>query len=378
MIMIRQASNIWNLGIKELRCLSRDPVLVALIIFAFSFAVYSLATGMSYELRNASVAIIDEDHSRLSDDIAHAFLPPYFKTPEQIGLKDLDRRMDSGQNTFILDIPPNFQSDVSAGRAPSIQVNIDATAVLQAGIGANYIEQIVTNEAARFFFGTDSLPAPPVTLSPRIAFNDNLESSWFMGVAWLINIVTMLAIVLSGAAVIREREHGTLDHLLVMPLSPFEIAMAKVWANGLVIMVAAGLSLWLVVHALIGLPIAGSFTLFMVSMMLYLFFASAIGLLLGTIATSMPQFGLLFILVVLPMIMLSGGYTPLESMPKNLQFVMEGVPSTHFVKIAQAILFRGAGIDIIWPNLLVISVVGGSFFVMALSRFRTSVSRALT
>lgn len=378
MIMIRQASNIWNLGIKELRCLSRDPVLVALIIFAFSFAVYSLATGMSYELRNASVAIIDEDHSRLSDDIAHAFLPPYFKTPEQIGLKDLDRRMDSGQNTFILDIPPNFQSDVSAGRAPSIQVNIDATAVLQAGIGANYIEQIVTNEAARFFFATDSLPTPPVTLSPRIAFNDNLESSWFMGVAWLINIVTMLAIVLSGAAVIREREHGTLDHLLVMPLSPFEIAMAKVWANGLVIMVAAGLSLWLVVHALIGLPIAGSFTLFMVSMMLYLFFASAIGLLLGTIATSMPQFGLLFILVVLPMIMLSGGYTPLESMPKNLQFVMEGVPSTHFVKIAQAILFRGAGIDIIWPNLLVISVVGGSFFVMALSRFRASVSRALT
>ncbi len=378
MIMMRQISNIWNLGIKELRCLSRDPVLVALIIFAFSFAVYSLATGMSYELRNASVAIIDEDHSRLSDDIAHAFLPPYFKTPEQIGLKDLDRRMDSGQNTFIIDIPPNFQSDVSAGRAPSIQVNIDATAVLQAGIGANYIEQIVMNEAARFFSATDGTPTLPVALSPRVAFNDNLESSWFMGVAWLINIVTMLAIVLSGAAVIREREHGTLDHLLVMPLSPFEIAMAKVWANGLVIMVAAGLSLWLVVHALIGLPIAGSFTLFMVSMMLYLFFASAIGLLLGTIATSMPQFGLLFILVVLPMIMLSGGYTPLESMPRGLQFVMEWVPSTHFVKIAQAILFRGAGVDIIWPNLLVIFVIGGSLFAMALSRFRASVSRALT
>ncbi|HML29496.1 MAG TPA: ABC transporter permease [Hyphomicrobium sp.] len=375
---MRQISNIWNLGIKELRCLSRDPVLVALIIFAFSFAVYSLATGMSYELRNASVAIIDEDHSRLSDDIAHAFLPPYFKTPEQIGLKDLDRRMDSGQNTFIIDIPPNFQSDVSAGRAPSIQVNIDATAVLQAGIGANYIEQIVMNEAARFFSATDGTPTLPVALSPRVAFNDNLESSWFMGVAWLINIVTMLAIVLSGAAVIREREHGTLDHLLVMPLSPFEIAMAKVWANGLVIMVAAGLSLWLVVHALIGLPIAGSFTLFMVSMMLYLFFASAIGLLLGTIATSMPQFGLLFILVVLPMIMLSGGYTPLESMPRGLQFVMEWVPSTHFVKIAQAILFRGAGVDIIWPNLLVIFVIGGSLFAMALSRFRASVSRALT
>ncbi|MFT3733149.1 MAG: ABC transporter permease [Hyphomicrobium sp.] len=376
--MKRQAFNIWNLSIKELRCLSRDPVLVGLIIFAFSVAIYSLATGMSYELRNASIAIVDEDHSRLSDDIAHAFLPPHFKTPEQIGLKDLDQRMNSGQSTFVLDIPPNFQADVAAGRAPAIQVNIDATAILQAGIGANYIEQIVTNEANRFFYGTDATTTLPVSLSLRIAFNDNLESSWFMGVAWLINIVTMLAIVLSGAAVIREREHGTLDHLLVLPLTPFEIAMAKVAANGLVIMVAAGLSLLLVVHGLIGLPLAGSFALFMLSMMLYLFFATAIGLLLGTVATSMPQFGLLFILVVLPMILLSGGYTPLESMPRQLQLVMETVPSTHFVKVAQAILFRGAGLSIIWPNLLLIATVGGLLFVVALTRFRTSVSQAVT
>jgi ABC-2 type transport system permease protein len=198
-----------------------------------------------------------------------------------------------------------------------------------------------------------------------------------MGVAWLINIVTMLAIVLSGAAVIREREHGTLDHLLVMPLSPFEIAIAKVWANGLVILVAAGLSLWIVVRGLLGLPVVGSFALFMACMMLYLFFAMAMGLLLGTVARSMPQFGLLFILVVLPMILLSGGYTPLESMPQNLQIVMQAVPTTHFVKIAQAILFRGAGIDIVWPNLAVIVGVGGLLFALALARFRASVSQVV-
>jgi ABC-2 type transport system permease protein len=374
---MRQARNIWNLGIKELRSLGHDHVLIALIIFAFSYAIYSLATGMSYELRNASISIVDEDHSRLSDNIAAALLPPYFKPPQQIALKELDRRMDDGRDTFVLDIPPKFQADVSAARAPTIQVNIDATAVLQAGIGAGYLQQIISNEADAFYYGTDKQPEPPVALRTRVAFNDNLESSWFMGVAWLINIVTMLAIVLSGAAVIREREHGTLDHLLVMPLTPFEIAMAKVWANGLVIMVAAGLSLLIIVRGVLGLPAGGYFPLFMASVMLYLFFATAMGLLLGTVARSMPQFGLLFILVVLPMILLSGGYTPLESMPRSLQIAMQAVPSTHFVKIAQAILFRGAGVDIIWPNLAVIVGVGGLFFALALSRFRASVSQAV-
>jgi len=373
---MRSLSNIWHLGVKELRSLRHDAVLLALIVFAFSYAIYALATGISFELRNASIAIVDEDHSRLSNNVAAALLPPFFKPPEQIAPGELDRRMDIGSDTFVLGIPPKFQADVSAGRSPTIQLDSDATAVVQAGIGAGYVQQIVTGEVDRFYYGVDSQPDPPVALRTRIAFNENLESSWFMGVAWLINIVTMLAMVQSGAAVIREREHGTLDHLLVMPLSPFEIAMAKVWANGLVITISAGLSLTFVVRGILGLPAAGSFTLFMTTVMLYLFFASAVGLFLGTVARSMPQFGLLFILVALPMIILSGSYTPLESMPRPLQIVMQAVPSTHFVKIAQAILFRGAGLDIIWPNLAVIVGVGGLLFVLALSRFRASISQA--
>ena len=373
---MRRISNIWHLGIKELRSLAHDVVLLGFVVFAFSYAIYSLATGISFELRNASIAIVDEDHSHLSENIVAALLPPQFKPPEQIAFSETDRRLDNGDDTFVLNIPPKFQADVSAGRSPTIQVNADATAILQAGIGVGYIEQIVTAEVDKFYYGTDMLPDPPVAQRLRIAFNENLESSWFMGVAWLINIVTMLAIVLSGAAVIREREHGTLDHLLVMPLSPLEIAMAKVWANGLVIMIATGLSLMIIVRGVLGLPAAGSLVLFMTSVMLYLFFATAMGILLGTVARSMPQFGLLFILVVLPMVILSGGYTPLESMPQSLQIVMEAVPSTHFVKIAQAILFRSAGLDVIWPNLAVIVGVGGLFFVVALSRFRDSIAKS--
>jgi ABC-2 type transport system permease protein len=191
-----------------------------------------------------------------------------------------------------------------------------------------------------------------------------------MGVMGIVGNVTMLAIILAGAAVVREREHGTMDHLLVMPLTPFEIATAKIWANGLVITVAVGLSLVVVVRGLLGIPIAGSVPLFTAGTALYLFFATAVGLYLGTVARSMPQLGLLFMVVMLPLNMLSGNNTPVESMPTWLQTIMRFSPSTHFVSFAQSILFRGAGLDVVWPEFLAVALVGALFLALALRRFR--------
>ena len=367
---MRKATNIFWLGTKELRSFGRDFVLLALVIWAFSFAIYTQAQSDAQELRNASIGIVDEDHSELSRRIASAFLPPYFKPPRAIAERDIDRLMDTAQYTFVVDIPPNFERDVLAGWQPAIQVNVDATAIVQAGIGSGYTQQIVSTEIDRFLSRSEAAPPSPASLAVRIAFNPNLTTAWFMSVMGIINHVTMLAIILAGAAIIREREHGTMDHLLVMPLTPFEIAMAKVWANGLVITVAVGLSLMVVVRALLGIPIAGSISLFMVGVVLYLFFATAIGIFLGTIARSMPQLGLLFILVAIPMMLLSGSNTPLESMPPFLRTVMQASPSTHFVSFAQAILYRGAGFDAVWPHFLAVAVIGGVFFGLALLRFR--------
>jgi ABC-2 type transport system permease protein len=241
--------------------------------------------------------------------------------------------------------------------------------MMQAGIGASYIEQILTDEISTFL-GTRV--ESPVGLVIRAAYNPNLTTSWFTGVVAILNNVTLLAVLLAGAAVVREREHGTLGHLLVLPVTPFDIAMAKVWANGLVITAATGLSLWFVVHRLLSVPVAGSIPLFLSGVALYLFFATAVGLLLGTVAQSMPQLGLLFILVVMPMNLLSGGSTPFESMPRLLQIVMSLSPSTHFVSFAQAILYRGAGLDIVWPEFLVTAGTGLVALVVALLRFRSS------
>src|SRR5271170_1156498 len=374
---MRKAANIFWLGVKELRSFSHDFVLLGLVVYAFSLAVIAQAQSSSQEVHNASIGVVDEDHSELSRRIAHAFLPPYFQPAQPIAERDIVPLMNSGRYTFVVDIPPNFQRDVLGKRRPAIQLDVDATAMVQAGLGADYAQQIIATEIDNFLTRAEGGHAAPVNLVVRIGFNPNVTTAWFTSVMGIINSITMLAIILAGAAVVREREHGTMDHLLVMPLTPFEIAMSKIWANGLVITVAVGLSLYFIVRGLLGVPIAGSIPLFMLGVVIYLFFATAIGIFLGTVARSMPQLGLLFILVFLPMNMLSGSNTPLESMPPWLATVMQASPSTHFVSFAQAILYRGAGIEVVWPQFVMVAAIGGLFFALAVLRFRSATVQAL-
>ena len=373
---MRTIENIFWLGTKEIRSFLRDYVLLGLVVYSFSLAIIAQAQSNSQEVHNASVAFVDEDNSELSRRIVHAFLPPYFQAPRPIAEADIVPLMNAGRYTFVIDIPPNFERDVLGGRQPGIQVDVDATAMVQAGLGSGYAQQIITNEIQDFLSHAEGAPLSPVNLVVRIAFNPNITTAWFTSIMGIINNITMLAIILAGAAIVREREHGTMDHLLVMPVTPFEIATSKVWANGLVITVAVGLSLYFVVRMMLRIPIAGSIPLFMFGVMIYLFFACAIGIFIGTIARSMPQLGLLYMLVFLPMNMLSGSNTPLESMPPWLATLMQASPSTHFVSFAQAILYRGAGFEVVWPQYVLVAAIGGIFFFLALLRFRSSTAQA--
>jgi len=363
-------ANIFWLGTKELRSFLRDYVLLGLVAYSFSLAITAQSQSSSQEVHNASVAIVDEDQSELSRRIARAFLPPYFQMPQYIAERDIEPLMNAGRYTFVVDIPPHFTRDVLHGREPQLQLDVDATAMVQAGLGSGYAGQIITTEIDDFLSRAEGTPPSPVTINVRLAFNPNADTPWFSSVMGIISSITMLAIVLAGAAVVREREHGTMDHLLVMPLTPFEIAMSKVWANGLVILIAAALSLYFVVRGFLHIPIAGSIPLFLMGVAIYLFFATAIGIFLGTIARSMPQLGLLYLLVYMPLNTLSGGYTPLESMPPWLAEAVQISPTVHFVSFAQAILYRGAGFSIVWPRFAVVALIGGVFLALSLWRFR--------
>jgi len=368
-------ANIYRLGLKELKSLWADKVLLVLICWAFSGAIYEAATASSQELHNAPVAVVDEDRSPLSMRIVDAFYPPYFRQPQPITLAELDRGMDLGTYSFTLVIPANFQHDVLAGRQPEIQLNIDATIMSQAFIGASYIKQIALGEVNEYLTGTRASSASPIRLVSRVRYNPNLTGVWFGGVMEVINNITMLTIILVGAAFIREREHGTIEHLLVMPLTPFEIMMAKIWANGLAVLVGVCFALTVMVQWVLKVPIAGSLPLFLFAAVIYLFAAASIGIFLGTLARSMPQLGLLIILTILPLMLLSGGVTPRESMPHIVQNIMLAAPTTYFVRLAQGILYRGAGLDVVWQDLLAMTAVGAVFFNIALLRFRKAVTR---
>lgn len=371
---MRSLLNIWWLGLKELRSLCSDVVMVLFVAYAFTMAIYVQATGTSNEVNNASIAFVDEDDSALSLEMMNAFYPPRFQRPALIAAEDVEDAMDKGRFMFVVDIPPDFENDLRAQRQPEIQLNIDATAMQQAGIGSNYIKNILNDRISSFMRRQDKVDNQPVRLVVRKMFNPNGTSAWFTSVVAIINQITLLTVVLTGAAVIREREHGTLEHLLVMPLNSFEIALAKVWANGLVILIATATSLYLVVHKTLAVPFAGSVPLWFAGVILYLFFATALGIFLGTIARSMAQFALLIILVIVVLQLLSGGSTPVESQPTWLQYLTFLLPSRHFVSFSQIIIYRGGGWNAVWQQFLIVAAVGVGFFYYSLTLFRKSIA----
>jgi ABC-2 type transport system permease protein len=372
--MGRQLANVFRLGVKELRSLYADPVLLLLMLYTFTIAIYQITQNVHMEVTDAAVAVIDEDQSRLSHRITDAILPPQFKAPISLDAPELDSGLERGDFIFALTIPHGFERDIMNGRKPTLQLDVDATAMSMAGNGVVYLESIVLRELAAALYTDVSASSLPFQIVTRAAFNPNLSSRSFMAIMQLTENITILAIILTGAAFIREREHGTIEHLLVMPVTPFEIMCAKIWANGAAVLAAAALSLYAIVRGLLAIEIAGSVPLFLAGTGLYLFSATALGIFLATLARSMPQFGLLSIPVFTVMNLLSGAATPLESMPEWLQATMQISPSTHFVKFAQSVLFRDAGVDLVWRHLLPIAVLGLALFVVAWARFRRAIA----
>ena len=363
-------ANIFHLGVKELRGLKRNTMLLVLVVYAFTAAIYVGSKAMPETLNRAPIAIVDEDQSSVSSRITEAFYLPYFMPPRLIAQPEMDLRMDAGLDTFALDIPPNFQRDLLAGSTPTIQLNIDATRMSQAFTGGGYVQSIVTGQIQEFLTRHRAENRMPVEIDLRSRFNPELNKGWFGAINELIEAVTMLSVILTGAALIREREHGTIEHLMVMPVTAFEIMVGKIWSMGAVVLAATAFCLFFVVQGLLGVPIQGSWALFMTGAALDILAMTCLGLFLATVSGSMPQFALLVMMILMPLQLLSGGVTPRENMPEIIQAIMYAAPNTHFVILAQAVLFRGAGLAVVWPQLVALATISAALFFFSLRRFR--------
>ena len=368
---MRTLKNILALSGKELRSLFGDTILVIFIVMMFSTMVYNTATNATSDVRNANIGIVDYDRSPLTRQIVAALLPPQFAKPVYVHPNDTHDLLDKSQLTFVLEFPPNFQRDVLAGRAPEAQLLVDATAMTQAGMGSGYITQIFSREIQEFMGVKQQISqAMPVRAAVNLQYNPNNQSSWFMGAAMAGNNIMLITLVLVGAAVIRERERGTMEHLLVMPVTATEIVAAKILANGLVVSAAAVLSMKFVVGGAIGAHLAGSFALYALGVVLFMFSVASLSVMLATLAPTMPQYSLLMVPTYIVFMMFSGSTSPRANMPEMAQRLSEYWPSTQFAHFAQSVLFRGAGLETVWVQLVALSVAGAVFLGLALVRFR--------
>lgn len=363
--------NILVLAKKELITLLLDPVLMALIIFCLTLGVHSTGKNMKLEVSNAPVAIVDEDHSVLSARLREAIQPPFFKSPPVIERNDITRMMRNGSFIFVLEFPPNFQADVAAGRSPEIGIVVDGTAMTQVGLGTQYLCEILNREIAAFLHETGAGDQWPISLIPRLAFNGNGNSIWSTALLQMITNLTVLSIILVGAAVIRERERGTIEHLLFMPLSASELAIAKIAANALVVFVSGALSLWFVVHIWLGIPILGSLSFIYFGMAIYIFAISALGMWLATLVPSMSEFALAVVPVYAVVYLLSGAATPVENMPERLQGFVRFLPTNQFIDMIQGVVSRGADGWLFMPQMAAVFAWGSFFIIFAVTRFRT-------
>jgi ABC-2 type transport system permease protein len=370
--MIRKLWHIYRLGLKELISFRYDYVLVVLVIYSFTVMVIVPSKGTGLQVRNSSVAYVDEDQSQLSARIIDAIQLPYFQKPQAISFHEINQVLDRAEYIFVIHIPTGFQKDLLSGKTPDVSIDVDATAIGHAKLGTTYLSRIINDEIQTYLHGAQKAMEPPIQVTTRVLYNQNRESSWFMSVVFLTHMITLLAIILPAAALIKEKERGTVEHLLVMPLVPLEITIAKVWANSFIVVAGAMFALFFSIKWVIGAPIHGSTPLFFLGTIVFLYATTELGVFLATIAKNQPQAGLLSMPIIVPISMLNGGITPMESMPRFLQIIMQFAPTTHYMEFCSRVLFRDAGIGVVWPQLLAMAAIGTVLFIGAMIRFRAT------
>lgn len=363
--------------VKELLQLFRDVALMGFFVWAFTIDVYLAGSGISMQLVNAKLVVHDGDHSAASRELIHRFHQPYFIMSGEItDPADGMSLLDHGQALAMIDIPPRFQESLEKGEPTAVQMQVAATHSPQGLSAASYATRIVGEfgldlSMRRMGHTTDgNLVLPIVRSEHRVWYNPNQDESWFMSISEVLTLTTIFAVLLPAAAMVREKERGTVEQLMVSPLTPFQIMFPKVIAMTLVILAGTAASLFGILHGMFNVPMEGSLVLYFAMTALYAFTTAGLGLFAGTLASNQAQVSMMTILVVAPMINLSGTWTPPEALPEWLRYLMLLSPLHYFIDISYGIQLKGVGLETLWGSVLAMVLLGGVLFGFGMWRFR--------
>ena len=363
----------WALMIKEINQILRNKELISLLIFPPTLQLLIFGLALNPDVQNIKLGIVDYSKTPTSRELISAFTENHVFNAElySTSVQPLSQQVQEGKVTAGLVIPPEFnrnlkQDDTSA----QVQVLINAVDANTAGIASGYISQIV----AQYNLKLDP-SQPPALVNPQVnyLYNPGLTSSWFFVPGVLGIVMTLISTLVSAATVVREKDTGTLEQLLMTPAANWEILLAKIVPLFVLIMGDAILALG-VAHLVFALPVRGSFLLFLAFSGIYISVGIGIGIMLATISRSQQQAQLISFFVTLPVIQFSGAISPIESIPLVLQYFALLNPLNHYVLILRGLLLKGVGLDVLWPNALALSVFAIVLLTISINRFRTQLS----
>ncbi|MBV8887736.1 MAG: ABC transporter permease [Chroococcidiopsidaceae cyanobacterium CP_BM_RX_35] len=377
----------WALALKELNQILRNKELVFLLIFPPTIQLVVFGLALNPEVQNITLGIVDQSNTPSSRELVSAFTENHvFKTERyNLSAPALGQEVEAGQVTVGLVIPPKFNSDLQQDDASAqVQVLINAVDANTAGIASGYITQIVSEFSDRFD-EVNAAPGgslrenvdssqPPASIAPQIVYlyNPGLDSTWFFVPGVLGVVVLLNSSLVSSATVVREKELGTLEQLLMTPAAAWEILLAKVVPIWVMIVGDAILALG-IGHLLFGVPIH-SFGLFLVLSGSFVLVGIGIGVMLATYSRNQQQAQLTSFFVTLPVIQFSGAISPIESMPVVFRYLSLLNPLNHYIVILRGLLLKGVGLDVLWPNALALLFFATILMAVSINRFRAQQS----
>ncbi len=329
---------------KEFLQFWRDPALVAVVLWCFSMDIYLCAKGFSLEIRNYPVAILNRDGSPTSENLVNYLHAPEYRVVENISTDaEYDRLLSTGQALMVLEIPKDFTKRLARGEKSDVMVSIDGTNSNSAALAMANIQAIFAGAKVKFLDKPQPkyLPTELISFRPRLWFNPNLESSWFVAFSEMCSEITMVAILLPAAALVREKEYGTVEQLLVSPLKPWQVMLSKIIPMIILVLVFTTICLYAILGPAFDFYPLGSLALFLAATAVYVGACAGLGMLLATVAKNLSQVLLMLLTAMVPIMFLSGTWSPPEAMPPIVRWFTKVSPLSYYLEIGYGVFFKG-------------------------------------